>query len=653
MTSLYENHHPQADTSDSDYQRMLDEALAEADVRLLLMVVHQLSGDGRWLAAPYLPARDVRLVADPNAGLDLAVQNEIRTAAYDLLIRPVEPVIPVPDEARLLKMMSVCLGEQVAPEYVPMMMQEMGFAPDPMPTLTPVGDKSLHPTFTIVGAGVSGILIGMKLKQAGASFRILEQNTAIGGTWHENTYPDCGVDTPNHFYSYSFARNNEWSHYFSLRGEIHDYLQRCVDQYGLSEHIDFGITVEEAHWNESTQEWAIETQDIQGEKTRHTTDILISAVGQLNRPSIPNIPGLADFSGPSFHSAQWRHDISLAGKRVGVIGAGASAMQFVPLIAPEAESLTIFQRSHQWARSIDEYRKTVSPSVKWLLNNVPFYGAWMRFTLAWRYGDGLLRFLKRDPTWPHTDRSVNRGNDRHRAELADYISEQLRDRPDLFEKVLPTFPPYAKRMLIDNGWYRTLTRSNVDLVMEPIARVVSDGIVTADGQIHNLDALILATGFLATDILGHIDITGRNGVRLATRWKDNDARAYLGMSVPGFPNFFVMYGPNTNLGHGGSIIFQAECQGRYLMDLFDKMKESGATSVEVRSDVHDSYNDRVDAEHAKMIWTHPGVAPWYRNAAGRVVSNSPWRLVDYWQMTRHADLSEFVVMPHSVARESA
>jgi 4-hydroxyacetophenone monooxygenase len=203
MTSLYENHHPQADTSDSDYQRMLDEALAEADVRLLLMVVHQLSGDGRWLAAPYLPARDVRLVADPNAGLDLAVQNEIRTAAYDLLIRPVEPVIPVPDEARLLKMMSVCLGEQVAPEYVPMMMQEMGFAPDPMPTLTPVGDKSLHPTFTIVGAGVSGILIGMKLKQAGASFRILEQNTAIGGTWHENTYPDCGVDTPNHFYSYS------------------------------------------------------------------------------------------------------------------------------------------------------------------------------------------------------------------------------------------------------------------------------------------------------------------------------------------------------------------------------------------------------------------------------------------------------------------
>ena len=541
----------------------------------------------------------------------------------------------------MLEMMRFCLGENVAEEYVPMMLQEMEFTPDPIPRSCFDTDSAL--SVAIIGAGVSGIAAAIRCRQAGIPFEVFEKNRDVGGTWLENRYPDCGVDTPNHFYSYSFSPNDDWKHYFSLRDEIYRYIEDCVDKFDIRSSIRFEQTVTAAEWSEDSRTWVLYSRSSAGVPSTTQSRILISAVGQMNRPKYPEIDNLTDFTGQVFHSAEWPENVNLCGKAVGIVGVGASAMQFVPRLAEHSSFLTIFQRSTQWARPVGDYRKAVPDGVKWLIKNVPFYAPWLRFNLEWRYGDGLHRHLFKDESWPYPERALNAANDRHRAELTQYIRDELEQDEELISKVLPTYPPYAKRMLIDNGWYRTLRMPQVELTTDPIDHAFDSGIVTWDGTDHRLDVLILATGFRATNLLGHMDIAGRGGTRLKDRWGEDDPRAYLGMTVPKFPNFFILYGPNTNLAHGGSIIFHAECQVRYLMDLFEQMCSAGHLSVEICEEVHDRYNEAVDAAHERMVWTHPGVAPWYRNRQGRVVSNSPWRLVDYWHMTRHAHLEEFII----------
>ena len=326
-----------------------------------------------------------------------------------------------------------------------------------------------------------------------------------------------------------------------------------------------------------------------------------------------------------------------------MIGTGASAMQLVPRVAEQAAQLTVFQRSPQWARPSPDYHRAVSTGTRWLLYNLPLYAAWYRFGLFWRFSDSLHRSLHVDPAWPHPERALNKRNDRHRIELTEYIESELNHDAELIAKCLPDYPPFGKRILVDNGWFKTLLRENVELVTEPIAKITANGIELESARALDFDAIIIATGFQASGMLGDMQVTGRAGRTLAQQWGDDDPRAYLGMTAPGFPNLFFLYGPNTNLGHGGSIIFQAECQVRYVLGCIAQMLEQGAASIECRDDKHDEYNAKVDAAHANMIWTHPGMATYYRNSAGRVVTNSPWRLVDYWGMTRVPDLAEYHV----------
>ena len=293
-----------------------------------------------------------------------------------------------------------------------------------------------------------------------------------------------------------------------------------------------------------------------------------------------------------------------------------------------------------------------------MFDHLPYYAAWFRFAMFWRYGDGLLATLRTDPDWPHPDRSMNRRNDRHRAEMAAFLERELDGRPDLLERCLPTYPPYGKRILIDNGWFRTLRRPNVELVTEPIERVDGDTVVTTDGARRPVDVVVLATGFQVMQMAARLGIRGRRGVDLADVWADDQAAAHLGITVPGFPNLFLMGGPNTGLGHGGSGMFVAECQARYVVDAvlhLARRRErapaagdaiAGRTApppvLEVRREVHDEYVARVDAEHEQLIWTHPGMTNWYRNRHGRIVAIMPWRLVDYWSMTRRVDPSDFL-----------
>ena len=622
----------------------LTAAMADADLRVLLMLLHQITGDECWLKAPYLPQRDVRLIAAEDAGFPEEVQAEIRAAAVDVLSNEsVEAAIPVPDEALLLRMMRICLGENVAPEYAPMMREQMGFSRlrDTMPRLERKPETERLPVL-IVGAGVSGIALGKLLLEQGIAFRIIDKNAELGGTWWENTYPGCGVDTPNHAYSYSFGARYRWSRFFSPREEIQDYLLQTADEMNLRPHMQFQTEVKAADWDEEKSIWRVTVESEAGVEQLEAMS-LVSAVGQLNLPSVPDIEGMPDFKGRIFHSSNWPANLDISGKRVAVIGTGASAMQIVPTIADDVASLVIYQRSPQWARPIPRYHEQLGEHAQWLLEQVPFYAAWLRFTLFWRYGDGLLPFLRKDPDWPHPERSMNRVNDRHRQEMADYMSDRLKGDSDLLAQCMPDYPPYGKRILLDNGWFDTLLKDNVELVTQPIRQLDPGGVITCDEQLREADVVVLATGFKVGKMAARLNITGRDGLRLETLWADDNPSAYLGITVAGFPNLFCMLGPNTGLGHGGSAMFQAECQGRYIVSSLVQMLNKGAFSMEVKSRAQDEFVARVDEEHEHMIWTHPGLSTYYRNSRGRVFSLLPWRLVDYWRMTRYPELENYEI----------
>ena len=316
-------------------------------------------------------------------------------------------------------------------------------------------------------------------------------------------------------------------------------------------------------------------------------------------------------------------------------------MQIVPAIADQVAELTVYQRTAQWARPIPRYHDPIPDGSQWLFEHLPFYGSWFRFVMLWRYGDGLLPLLQRDPDWelPH---SINRANERHRQQMEEHLRSELDGRPDLIDKCLPTYPPYGKRILLDNGWFATVRKPNVELVVEAVDHVNASGVV-ADGEHREHDIVIMANGFEVFQSASRLGLVGRDGVDLADLWANDDPYAYLGITVADFPNFFMMQGPTTGLGHGGSAIFQAECHARHITACLAEIAKAGGTSIEVHPAPMFEYNDAFDAAHEQLIWSTPGLRNWYRNDAGRVVVIMPWRLVDYWKMTHDPDLDHFAI----------
>jgi 4-hydroxyacetophenone monooxygenase len=619
----------------------LASAIAEGDIRCLLMVLVHMTGDERWLEPPYRPKRDVRLIPNPDAGLPDNIQDEIRSAIVNLFKDgDPKPVITDPGDELILKMMRACLDDKVASEYAPLMREEMAFVPREARWRKRPSEETLaRQHVLIVGAGVCAIALGVALGRLGIPYTIVEKNAELGGTWYINRYPGCGVDTPNHSYSYSFT-GNAWTRYFCQRDELLGYLKKVAAEYGIPDHLRLNTRLTSSRWDESKRRWISTLRTVNGEETFEST-VLVSGIGQLNDPSRAHFEGEEEFRGLILHSALWSEDIDVTAKRVAVIGTGATAMQLVPSIADQVASVTVYQRSAQWARPVKGYSDPITDGAQWLLAHLPFYVKWYRFNMFWRYGDGLLPFLRKDPAWPYPERAVNKVNDRHRQELTDFILSELKDRPDLVEKCVPTYPPYGKRILLDNGWFRTLTKPNVELVTDRIGHFARDGIVTADGTLRGADIIVVATGFKVTEMAARLDITGRDGKNLRDVWANDNPTAYLGLTVPDLPNFFCMLGPSSGPAHGGSVIFQSECQSRYISTALVGMIERGLAAIDVRPEVHDDYIRKVDAEHEAMIWTHPGMTTYYRNKDGRVFSAMPWRFVDYWKMTHDPDFSQY------------
>jgi len=620
----------------------IEAACAAADVHPLLCAVAQVTGDLSLLRDEFGPDQ-LQLFA-PGAGLGPERQAEARRLAAGALRAHLASGAAdhTLDAEQLRHIYGFLTGSARRAERWEEFLTE---------ELAPAGTDPRHPSWhtaevgrrfrcAVVGAGASGLAAAHRLRQAGVEVSVFEKNADVGGTWLENVYPGCRVDVPNQLYSFSFAQTNDWVSRYSAQPDLLAYLQRVAKELGVSECIRFSSEVTEARFDEARAEWTLTVRRGDGSEQADAFDAVVCAVGQLNRPSFPDIAGRNEFGGPWFHSAAWDDSVALAGRRVAVIGTGASAAQFVPQIAPDVAHLDVFQRTPPWMLPTENYAGPLPPALGDLLAVLPAHGRWERLWQFWLLHEGMLSAARVDPEWDPQTEAVSAANDAVRSMLVDVLRAQVPD-DELFAQMVPHFPPFAKRALRDDGrWATTLAGPNVDLVTMPIERITADGVRTADGAEHPADVLIYGTGFRASGFVAPMRVHGAGGVELNEEW-GGDARAYLGITVPGFPNFFMLYGPNTNLVINGSILVMVECQVRYTVEAIGRLLRSGHRTMSCRRDVHERYGAEIDEGNAQMVWGVADVPSWYRNDRGKVTQNWPFDLHAYWERTRQPDLSDF------------
>ncbi|MFN3217323.1 MAG: flavin-containing monooxygenase [Acidimicrobiales bacterium] len=619
--------------------------LALADLPPLLPALAHTLGDLS-LLDPDLRL-DPALTLEEQGGWTAEQQERCRDLAFDALVRYRDagcPATPPLSDADRHAIMCWLTGDELEGSFLAMLTEELAVeGSDPRATDWRVDDIAPDTAMrvAVIGAGMSGLLAAYRLRQAGVEVVVIEKNPDLGGTWFENTYPGCRVDVSNHVYCYSFMQKPDWPEFHSSQGVLLEYFNDCADEWGVRDAVRFSTEVTSCVWDDDASLWTLELVGPDGESTLDA-NVVVSAVGQLNRPAYPDIEGRDSFAGITWHSAQWDHDTSLAGKRVAVIGTGCSAMQFIPHVAEASEHLTVFQRTPNWLMPRPEYHSTLPDHLLWLFTHVPHYASWFRLRLFWRSHEGLLPRLAVDPAWEgDLEEAVSASSLELRQLLTMYLQAEFADRPDLLDKVVPNYPVGAKRFAVDNGiWARTLKRDDVVLETTAIACITPSGIRTVDGVEHEVDVIIYGTGFQASSFLTPMKVVGRSGVDLHDQW-DGNARAYLGLTSPNFPNFFYMYGPNTNIVINGSIIYFSECEAHYIAQSVRFLLEHDLAAMDVRPEVHDAYNERIDAGNAVMAWGVSGVSSWYKSKSGRVAQNWPFSLLEYWDQTRDVDPADY------------
>ncbi len=489
------------------------------------------------------------------------------------------------------------------------------------PAAAPQASSANRPlSVLVVGAGFGGIAAAIELKRHGIDdVTILERAEQLGGTWNYNSYPGAACDVPSHLYSFSFAQRRDWTRLCSSQAEIHDYLRATTRAYDLERHIELGRSVSSCSWDERAARWLVETDE--GE--RYEADALVLATGQLNQPALPPIEGIETFAGESFHSARWNHEHALQGKRVAVVGTGASAVQFVPELAEQAARLTVFQRSGNWM--LPRRNRAYPRAVRAAVEHVPGVQAFRR-RFMFQYCE-LITAAIRHP------RTIGR---LAAWRSAAFMRSQLKD-PALRRRAWPDYTFGCKRVLFSSHYLPALQRPNVALVTDAIERVTPEGIVTADGALHELDCIVWGTGFKTTEFMFPMRLRGVDDTELHAQWADG-AHAHLGMTVPHFPNMFLLYGPNTNTS-GGSIIVYLEAQASYLRHALQQMRARGADAVEVREDVERDSDRELQERFAGTAWTR--CDSWYRDERGRIVANWPGYMREYLARTRELDPREY------------
>jgi 4-hydroxyacetophenone monooxygenase len=624
-------------------------AIADSDLPSLLAALALTTQDESLIAdelRPPLPPMSASAV--PQGGMDELTQALARDRALLALAAYRDAGCPAPQEptGEWLQKVMLFLSADAGKEFLPLLRHEINIPVDMgKPTWT---KQELAPdrpfTVAVIGAGLSGIGAAHRFRQAGVNVVVFEKNEGVGGTWAKNIYPGCRLDTPNYAYSFTFAQKPDWPQQFSTQPEILRYLEHVADGLGIVDDIQFGTEVRSATYDEQTAMWRVVTESLAtGERHEHTVNAIFSAIGQLDRPSYPDIPGRETYGGHSFHSATWDADVDLTGLRVAVIGAGASAYQIIPAISGTASHLDVFIRNAPWLLPTPHYHHDIKPGMHWLLRHVPYYGRWYRFWQFLLSTEGRMKTAIVDENWQHPV-SVSAANEEIRILCADYLEKQFSDRPDLLEKVMPNYPPGAKRMLRDNGaWAQTLKRDDTELISSAISEITPTGIRTADGELHEVDVIIYATGFQAADFLAPMKITGREGRNIHDFW-GGDCRAYLGIVVPSFPNFFFALGPNTGTVVNSSSVFISECAIEFAVRTVGELLETGARAIDVDDETYWRYNDWIDEGNRQRAWGHSSVSSWYKNSSGRASQIWPFSMREFWDTTHPQDYSAFSML---------
>ena len=597
----------------NDDEESIRQALNSASVPALMSAMMLIDGDFSRLNGLIKPGQG--MLGEVQGFMPIDDQEKIRAEALKVIknYQGNQFSLPaLPNADTLHQLMCFTAGQELPKDSSKMMLEELALEnADPRKVcLDPQLNEPLSEhAVVVIGGGMSGILAAIRLQQNNIPYILLEKNADKGGTWYENSYPGARVDIPAQIYCYSFEPSNDWQQFYPLQKELKTYFDHCVEKYQLQSSIYYNTEATALDWVEGQNRWHITIQNHHtGKQSTLIANSIISAVGQLNRPKIPEIKGADSFNGAQFHSAQFQHQHNLTDKTVAIIGSGASAFQLAPEIAKVAGKMKVFQRSPAWMFPNPGYHDDIDQGTQWLLAHIPYYDRFYRFLLFWVSADALLPTLIRDDSWPDQERSVNAANDMYREHATQWIESQVTD-PDLLKKVVPRYPPFVKRILQDNGsWLGALQQPHVELITDNIESIDATGIhyCSTNESLHvEADIIIYATGFQANKWLYPMHITGRKKQSLKDLWGDNP-KAYLGITVPGFPNFYCMYGPNTNLAHAGTLFFNSECQIRYILQCIELQVASKADTIEIKPEVNEAYNQRMQNEFAKTVWVHEG-----------------------------------------------
>jgi 4-hydroxyacetophenone monooxygenase len=493
----------------------------------------------------------------------------------------------------------------------------------------------------IIGGGFNGMATAVQLEQLGIPYTVYERRDELGGTWSIHRYPDIRVDTLSASYEFSFEKDYPWTEYFARGPEVRAYLQHIAESFGVMPNVRLGHDLVEARFDEDLARWTVTFRLADGSTVSHTANVVVSAAGLFANPLLPDFPGIDAFGGTVIHPTRWPDDVDLSGRRVAVIGNGSTGVQLLGRVAEMAGHVTVLQRTPQWISPRDKYGDPVEPEVRWLIDSMPGYWNWCRITSIMHLFDFDKDFLIRDPEFEATGGRISQKSEFVRNMLTEYIRTETGGREDLIEKLVPDYAPMVRRPIVDNGWYRALTRDNVELVTDDIVRFTDTGIETADGTHHDIDVVICATGFDIVKYLWPAEYHGRGGVNLHERWDEESPMAYVGMMVPDFPNLFVLYGPNSQPVSGGvALPAWYQMWAGFVARCLIRMIEDGKRTVEVTPEAFAEYNEQLVEESQKLIMVTDEVIArrnYYVNGQGRMQVNAPWETSDYYRLTSDPD----------------
>lgn len=632
-----------APSTDHVDEALIRDIVEEANIGVLRVALYHQTKDPELAAIPSIewPIRGGALMAFslPRESHDIVKE---KTVEYLMSGKP--PVAP-PTKEEAAELMEMFTGKKQSPIAVDYGYEELAYEDVPRDAhWHSKPDPSILDDFTvtIVGAGLSAIAAAIQLDRLGIKWQIIERHADLGGTWLINNYPEARVDVSTFLYQFKFEDNYPWESYYAPRDELQKYANYIVEKYGLRDRMSFNTKLTSATWLESERKWKITLEKAGGEQEELKSNAIISASGLFNTPKLPDIPGIGKYTGKMFHTTAWDHGFDYSGKKVALIGTGSTGLQLARGVALKAGHLTVFQRTASWVTPVKGYRSKISDAKRWLLDNMPGYNNWYIY-LNYYAELQMQDFQEIDSSWVAAGGRVNKKNTLFAESLKKQIRAKVGDRDDLYEKLVPAAVPMARRLVIDNDWYETVLRDNVTLETTGIEEITEKGIRTKDGVEHEFDLIVLSAGFDVSRYLLPAEYVGVDGITLGDLWDKDGARAFKGLALPGFPNFFMMYGPNGQ-ARIGSFHSWAENFSRYIGGLLVHTLEQGGDALVVSRKAYDDYNSKMDEAMKGLLWETETGTGYYVNKHGRSGVNMPWGVHEYYSMIKDIDPENYEII---------